>query len=85
VQKVSRKEWRARYRALVVEKEVVDEELAAARAWAADAEVRADGLESEQLRLAAQFRNILTALGRSDAPSPGQVSKARRICREELP
>lgn len=83
--KISRKEWRNRAQIWQDQYATVESELQAARAWANDAENRAGAAESEVLRMTTQFRNILNALGRSNAPSSAQVTRARGICRDELP
>lgn len=85
-------EWRARARqwegeAAVLRRhlEAAELDLTTARAWATDAENRLDAMASEQVRVEAQFRNILTALGRDNFHyTANSLNKARRICRGEL-
>ncbi len=80
----SKHEWKARAKAATSEANVLRRHLEAADLQTDAAEASVALLESEVLRKATRFRLVLTALGRSDAPPPAAITKARRICREEL-
>lgn len=80
----SKHEWKAKAKQQQNEAGVLRRHLEAADLQVDAAEAAVALLESERVRLKAQIRNVLTALGRSDAPPPAAITKARRICRGEL-